>query len=111
MIEEITFLGDPEISDRHLELFRRQEAAHFFACPTVEFAFLAFAVRIFRGIEAAPGMRHIAQHIADNSARHIGKLGLSAHEVRIKVEVQELRVVVEHFFDMGHEPLRVHRVA
>ena len=74
---------------------------------------MAFAVGILGGIKPAAGMRHVAQNVIQNVARSVSAWlrVIPRSRVRVKVELRELRVVVEHLLEMRHEPFGVHGVA
>ena len=110
VIYEIPFLGDAEVAHRHVEFLRREELRQLLVRPAVEFSLVPFTVGVFGGIEAALGMGHVAQDIAENVAHHFGVPRVAADEVGIQIELRELRVVVEHFLEVRHEPVRVHGV-
>ena len=93
------------------ELFRREQRLQFGLGPAVEFALLALTVGVLGGVKTAVLMAHVAQDVAENVAGDVGVLFLAADEVGVEVEVQKLRVVVEHFLEVRHEPFFIDRVA
>ena len=110
VVHEVALGGDAEVADGNFEFMGRQQLRHLLARPAIEFAFLAFAVGVFSGIESAFRMRHIAQHVADDVARDVGKPRVATGQIGVEIEVHQLRVVIEHFFEMRHEPLSIDRV-
>ena len=52
-------------------------------------------------------MSHIAQNVVDDIAPHIRKLPLAADEIRIEIQIEQLRVVVEHFLEVWHKPFLI----
>jgi len=77
----------------------------------MEFAFVAFAVGVFCGVPAAVLVGHVALDVAGDAAGGVHEGGVAANEPGVEVEVEELGVVVEHFFEMRDEPLGVDGVA
>ena len=63
---------------------------------------MPFAIGILGGIPAAIGVGHITRQIAHHITHYGGVALFAADEVGIEVEVDELRVVVEHFLEMRH---------
>ena len=55
-------------------------------------------------------MAHVAQDVAEDIAGDVSVLFLAADEVGVEVEVEQLRVVVEHFLKVRHEPFLINRV-
>ena len=56
-------------------------------------------------------MGHVAQHVADDVARNVGELFAAADEKGVEVEVHQLRVVIEHFLEVRHEPFGIDGIA
>ena len=110
VIHKIARLRDAEIAHGHIEFLRRQPLRQFVVGPAVEFALVPFAVGIFGGVIAAVGMRHVAPEVTNDVPRHVGETRLAADEIRVEVEIEQLRVVVEHFFKVRHPPFGIHRV-
>ena len=96
--EELTIV-DAELSD------------NLVVGPNVEFALLAFEIGIERSRESALRRRHLALEPADRfvSAPAIKRIAVAL--IGDRQEFEELRIVVEHFFEMRREPTLVHRVA
>src|SRR5690349_4522056 len=110
MIDKITLLSNSKIPDRNLEFFGCEQLGKLFARPAVEFAFVALAIGILGGIETAFRMSHVTAHIIKNIPRDVRVLRVPAEDIRIEVQLGQLRVIVEHFFEMGYQPLRIDRV-
>ena len=55
-------------------------------------------------------MRHVAQYVVERTAHHGGIPLIATHEIGIKIEFDQLRVVVEHFLEMRHLPCGIYRV-
>ena len=111
VVNEVALLGDAEVADRHLELLGREQLRQLGAGPAVELALVALAVGVLGGVEAAVGMRHVAQHVIEDVARDLGVAGLAADQIGIEIQLRQLRVVVEHLLEVRHEPFGIHRVA
>ena len=56
-------------------------------------------------------MRQVPQHVVEDVARDIGVLRVAGDLVRLQIRNRELRLVVQHLFEVRHEPVFVHRVA
>src|SRR4030095_2380969 len=78
--------------------------------PDVELAFLAFRIRVERGEKSALSAGHLALEPADGLSRAFAKQVLAATLEGKPEQFQQLRVVVEHFFEMRHQPALVDRV-
>ena len=83
----------------------------FGGAPDVEFAFLAFAVGIERSCEAAGFSDHFALEPGD-------RLGDARCEERLLrfapdfgEQINQQRIVVEHLFEVRHEPKLIDRIA
>jgi len=71
---------------------------------------MTFAVRIFGGIKAAFGMRHVAQNVIENIACNVCVTHIAADEKCVEIQLSELRIVVEHFLEMWHKPFGIDRI-
>ena len=69
------------------------------------------AVRVFRGIESALRRRHIAAHIIEHIPRDAFEKRIARDLKSIEIRDRQLRLIVEHFFEMRHVPKGIHRVA
>ncbi len=94
---------------------RIQRGAHFRTGPEVIQTFLPVHLRILGGPKHAAGVGHFAQQVIAGLAQHEPAqwrnfaVGLGFEEVG--VELEQLAVVVEHLFKVGHQPALVHAVA
>ncbi len=79
--------------------------------PDVKLAFVAFAVGILRAVKAALGVGHLAQDKVAGFPRHAGKVGVARGLKGLDIAAGQQGVVVEHFFEMRHQPALVDRVA
>ena len=111
VVHKVALLGDAKVTGRHLELPRREQLCQLRPRPAVELALLPFAVSILRRVEAAVRMRHVAQHVVEDIARHRRIAGLAAHQIGVEVQLRQLRVVIKHLLEMRHQPFGIHRVA
>ena len=98
---------------------RFHQRANLFRAPDIEGA-LAFdgglgriggAVGIFGGVKGAAGIGHVAQHVVEDAPGHGGVLPVAGNLKSFQVRDGKLPLVVEHFFEMRHEPALVHGVA
>ncbi len=134
VVNEVAFLCDSEVTRRDIEFFRRKQFRQFIVCPAVKLSLVPFAVGVLGGIESARRMRHVAQDVIKNVADGAGVIrflrrgelresqtfsagrvrvsynSLFRNQVGVKVELRELRLVVEHFLEVRHEPFGIHRV-
>ena len=79
--------------------------------PHEELALVALGVRVLRRVEAARRIRHLAQDVVERLLADPPILGVAEGKPAVQVERGELAVVVEHFLEVGHQPLGVDRVA
>jgi len=110
VVNKVALLRDAEMVDGHIELFGCQQLRQLLPRPAVKLPFVPLAVGIFGGIEAAVRMRHVAEHVCENVADDFRVARLAGDEIRVEVELCQLRVVVEHLLEMRHEPFGVHGV-
>ena len=90
--------------------------AHLVDRPRVKQAFVAVTVLVGRvgilgRIEPAGGMAQLAQHVLDGLLDDLLPTCLAEDEVRVEVDADQQRLVVEHLLEVGHEPFLVDRVA
>ena len=111
MVFEVSFFGDAEVFHGHVEFLNGEQFRKFRPGPAIELALVPFAVGILRRIKSAAGMGHVAENVAKDVADHVGVPFLSADEIGVEVEVHQLRVVIEHLFEVRDEPLRIDGVA
>ena len=68
-------------------------------------------IGILRREEPARRTGEVAPHVVENAAGHPGIAFVARRLSRLKITDRELRLVVEHFLEVRHEPFRIHRVA
>jgi hypothetical protein len=76
-----------------------------------ELPLFAFAVSVLRGEEATVGRRHLATEPRDRLLHRLLPQRPRRHLHRLGVEVEQLRVVVEHLLEVRHQPALVDAVA
>src|SRR6266568_449497 len=92
-------------------ILRTERLLDFGARPDVEFPLLAFRIGVERGAEGAVRGGHLARQPFDGLSRAVTEQGsLRAGECEAQ-QLQQLRVVIEHLFEMRHEPALVDRIA
>ncbi len=74
----------------------------------VRIACVGRAVGILGGIERAFRSRHVAQHVIENPPRRARQCLVARDLEGIQIGSRQLRLVVEHLFEMRHEPRLVH---
>ncbi len=111
VVKKISFRGDPEISRGDAEFLDRKQLGKLFPGPAIEFSFLAFAVGVFGGKKSAVRMRHVPQDVIQNVADNFRVPRVAADCKSVEVKLRELRVIIEHFFEMGHEPFSIYGIA
>ena len=84
---------------------------HLVIGPDVEFALLAFGIGIERSGERALARRHFALEPGDGLVRALAVERLAGAQISDRQQFEELRIVVEHFLEMRHEPALVDRIA
>ena len=107
VVDEVSPVGHPVVFLDDGELFLAEEFFQFDGGEAVEFALFTLGVGVLRGVEAALRVGHVTQDVAEDITHHLGMALLSADQVGIEVELHELGIVVEHFFEVGDQPLRV----
>ena len=88
-----------------------EQSANFIGSPNEEFTFLALAIGILSRIKTASGLKHLAQQIVRGFLNYRFKKSFAGDRVRVRINGEKLGIVIEHFFKMGHQPFRVHRIA
>ena len=96
---------------RRLALARNQCVFDLGLAPDKELPFLALAVCILRGVEATFGGGHFPEHPVESLTDDLAVPWFSGCLVRLEVTGDQQRVVVEHFFEVRHQPDGVGRVA
>src|SRR5262249_30466049 len=91
--------------------FLPKNPSDFCLGPDKEFPLFSFAVGILCGIESALAVKHLAHQVGHGFIDHLLEKRLSGDAINLRVDTNELSVVVEHLLEMGHEPLLVHRIA
>ena len=66
------------------------------------------AIGVFGGVEAAVFVGHVAQHVVEDAPGDASKECIVRDLIRLEVRDGELRLVVEHLFEMWHKPALVH---
>jgi len=72
--------------------------------PQVKGPLLALAVGVLGAVESAFGGGQIAQDIRDDLARRLGVELVAPGLIGISQRHDEECLIVEHFFEMGHQP-------
>src|SRR6266481_4040178 len=55
-------------------------------------------------------MSHVPKNITNNVSRHVRETGLPADKIGVKIQIEQLGVVIEHLFEMRHQPARIGRI-
>ena len=79
--------------------------------PDVELALLAFAVSVERGRERALAGEHLARQPLDRLLGAAAEQRILGVEPDLAEQLENLRIVVEHFLEVRREPALVRRVA
>ena len=108
---EVSLLADVVDAAKNFASLGAKDSIHFIGSPNEKFSFLALAVGILSRVEAALGMMHLAQQIARGFFNYRFKKRFAGDRVRVRINAEQLGIVIEHFFKMGHQPFRVHRIA
>src|SRR5882757_9094633 len=77
-----------------------EQFADFVALPDVVASFLAFGIRVERTPESAVPRLHLARDPAGARARGTAKRRFVEHDARVRVEWQQLCVVVQHLLEV-----------
>src|SRR5262249_45932318 len=90
---------------------RPEHLRHLGKRPDIELAFLPFGVSVERGAERTLRRGHLTCEPADRlvCARTIQRFAGAL--MRKRQKLQQLRVVIEHFLEMRHQPALIDRVA
>ena len=89
------------------EFLGGQQTVNFIALPDVELAFLVFGIGIQRAVKAATRCCHFTQQPRDEFVSDL-RVGLCRAS---RIQRQQLRVVVQHFLEVGNLPAFVDAVA
>ena len=108
---EVPFGGDPEDLRRPRRIAGAERPLEVRRRPDEEAALGAVAVGIGRGVEAAVGRRHLAQHVVERLLGGPAEREPSGESVTRQVGARELRLVVEHLLEVRNLPRGVGRVA
>ena len=108
---EIAFKAHAERGSGEISLILAQRVFQLGLRPHIKDAFLALAIGIARGIKSALRRRHVVQHIIQRAPRTGGEIFLSRQTVCAHQRLGYQRLVVEHLFEMRHQPFLVHRIA
>ena len=68
-------------------------------------------VGVLRRVEPAIGMAQVAQDVLDRLLDDLAIAVDAEHGVRLAVDADQRRLVVQHLLEVGHQPLAVDRVA
>ena len=79
--------------------------------PEEEAALLAFAVGVLGGVEAALGGEQLALEVVEDGAGEFGVACRAGLAVQLQVQSWQQSVVVQHLFEVRHEPAEVRAVA
>ena len=107
VVDEIPLPGHAEVANGDIAFGRRQDGGHRGQGPAVEDAFPAFAVGVFRRIESAVGIGHVAEDVAQDVPCRVGMSGFAAGLIRLDINTGEQGVVVQHLFEVGYQPFFV----
>ena len=88
-----------------------QRAPNLVFRPDEESSLLAFGVGIGGGIESAGFIGHLTQNVVTGFSRNPGEIGARGDLECFQIGPDQQRIVVEHLFEVGHEPPRIGRVA
>ncbi len=111
MALEIRWATEVEATLDNGELRIVERCLDLVASPDVERAFLTVGVGVERAEKSATGRRHLADEPRAFVARGRQKRGIVVFACGARIQRQQLRVVVEHFFEVRNVPLRVDAVA
>ena len=106
-------LADVIVQFRRAGLVRGKHSAQLRLRPGEIIAVVVQSlVSILAGVESAT--RLIGQHLVhprNNPFRRFAEKRLARHLIAVQKILQQLRIVVGHFFEVRHAPAFVHRVA
>ena len=71
---------------------------------------MSLTIGILRGIKAPIGMPHVPQHIIEDVAGGFRVARVATDQVSVEIQLGQLRIVVQHLLEVGHQPLRIDRV-
>ena len=108
---EIAALGHIPIAQRKLGLVGVQRGANFGGCPDVKRAFFAFAVGILGSVKTAVGTGHVAQNIGKGFFGDAAEKRVAGCLKYIQIQARQQRIIVQHFLEVWHQPIRIHRIA
>jgi hypothetical protein len=91
--------------------FGAQEFDDFVQRPDVEFALDALAVGVGGRVVGAVRLLHFADDVVEGFTRYARVLGLARGLICFEVHARELSIVVQHFFEVRHQPAVVGRIA
>src|SRR5689334_7513539 len=96
---------------KHPAAIFAQNRRNLLRLPNVELSFLSFAAGIFSAVKSAGLVRHPAEDVIASLARDAAEEGIRSGLIRFEISIGQQRVVVEHLFEMWHEPALVNAVA
>ena len=108
---EVAFRRDVPVAADEVHVAGLDDARDLGGRPDEVPAFLAFAVGVGGGVEAALGIPHVAQQVVERLLGDAPEPRLAGHLEGLEIEPGQLSVVVEHFLEMRHEPVGIDRVA
>ena len=108
---EIGLLVQPETPREHFVLLGLEVPLHLVGRPDVELAFVALRVRIERRVEATVGRAQVAQHPVGRFLGGPAEQRLACRDCRLRIDAEQLPVVVQHLLEVRDHPVGVDRVA
>ena len=94
----------------YLPFFFTQYSYYFIRRPDIIFSFYSFTVGILGGIETTLRRGHVPQHISKDIFYNVSIKFLPRGLICLNISHRKQRLVIEHFFKMGNEPVFVRRI-
>ena len=108
---EVAARRNPEESGEHRPLFAAQRFLDFVQRPDEELALYALAVGVGSGVEPAGRPGHFPQDVIQRFFGDAAVQRPPAGQPGVEVQPGQQSVVVEHLFEVRHQPVGVHRIA
>ena len=108
---EVTGFGNAEMTAKGFTLLLAQKIFHLIRGEEIEFSLLPVTVGILRAVKTAFRVCHLPKNIGDGFLGDLQIQALFCHRVGLAVTHDQQRVIVQHFFKMGDQKLRVGGVA